>query len=81
MSAALFFGQDDYLGDPTDVQRILEETKPGVVVYSAQQQSFAHLDYTWGEDAHTYVYANVVNLLAHYNPLPHAATVPAPAQP
>jgi len=70
---ALFFGKDDYLGDPTDVQRILEETKPGVVVYSAMQNNFAHLDYTWGVDAHQYVYAGVVNIMQHYNPLPSHA--------
>ncbi len=33
---ALFYGGEDYLGDPTDVQRIIDETNPGVVVFAAE---------------------------------------------
>lgn len=67
---ALFFGADDYLGDPKDVQRIIDETRPGVIVSAQEQGNFAHLDYTWGVDAHTYVYSGVLDLMAKYNPLP-----------
>lgn len=67
--AALFYGDDDYLADPTDVQRILDETKPGVVVYTSQIPDYAHLDFTWGVNANTVVYANVVSVLGKYNPL------------
>jgi hypothetical protein len=74
---ALFFGADDYLGDPKDVQRIIDEMRPGVIVSAQEQSNFAHLDYTWGVDAHTYVYSGVVSLMAKYNPLPGAAPAPA----
>jgi hypothetical protein len=39
----------------------------------APQTNFAHLDYTWGEDAHTFVYSGVVQQLAKYNPVKGAA--------
>jgi len=66
---ALFFGDEDYLADVKDVQRILEETKPGVIVYTSQLPTFAHLDYTWAVNANTMVYADLVTLLGKYNPL------------
>lgn len=42
----------------------------GVVVYTSQVKTFAHLDFTWGEDANTLVYADVLKLIQKYNPLP-----------
>lgn len=65
----LFYGDDDYLADPKDVQRIIDETAAGVVVYASQVADFAHMDFTWGEDANTQVYANVMALINKYNPL------------
>lgn len=67
---ALFAGSDDYLGNPTDVQHLIDVLPASTVVHSEEVPSFAHLDFTWGEDAHTFVYAPIVNLMKQFNPVP-----------
>ncbi len=51
------------------MQRIIDEVRPGTIASAQQIPTYAHLDFTWGVDAHQLVYANVVQLLQKYNPL------------
>lgn len=62
---ALFTGTNDYLADPTDVKRLVAEVPAESVVYSDNQDDFAHLDFTWAYDANTRIY-NKVSILTVY---------------
>jgi lysosomal acid lipase/cholesteryl ester hydrolase len=63
---ALFYGGSDYLADPQDVQRLLSELPAAAVVHTQYQPEYAHLDYTWAENAHEKVYGDVQDLLRKY---------------
>lgn len=39
---------------------------PGVVVADHQEASYAHMDFTWGENAHTLIYPHMISLLRKY---------------
>lgn len=39
------------------------------VIVASPQSTFAHMDFTWGEDANSVVYADMIQLVAKYNPL------------
>jgi lysosomal acid lipase/cholesteryl ester hydrolase len=61
---ALFRGGNDSLADATDVAR-LKSLLPNVV-HDKLVPSYMHLDFTWGLDAHTLVYADVIQLCTQY---------------
>ncbi len=63
---ALFHGSLDYLADPDDVSRLINELPVGAVVFDSLQLSYAHLDYTWGYNANKLVYRDAVRLLKEY---------------
>lgn len=63
---AVFYGSNDALADPTDIQFILQNTPKGVLVNVTEIQGFAHLDFVWGIDAAALVYPQVMQLLAQY---------------
>ena len=56
---ALFTGTNDYLADPADVTRLVAEVPAESIVYSDNQDDFAHLDFTWAFDANTRIYNKV----------------------
>lgn len=60
---AFYFGDDDDLGDLTDVQTLLNLYPPTAINSENRQTTYAHLDYTWGVDANTYVYADLIGRL------------------
>jgi len=53
---ALFYGDNDILADPTDVQQLISELSPDIIVHQNHQSSFAHLDFVWGFDAYDLIY-------------------------
>jgi hypothetical protein len=63
---ALFAGGHDYLADPADVQKILNEAPADKIVLFDEVETFAHLDYTWGYDANVNVYAKVLDVIGKY---------------
>ena len=49
-------------------QQILIDLLPdSTVVHTKLVQGFAHMDFTWGKDANTQVYADLIHQLAKYN--------------
>jgi pimeloyl-ACP methyl ester carboxylesterase len=68
VKAALFAGKHDYLADPKDVQRLINEVPTDKIVYIDYQDDYAHLDFTWAYNANTRIYGKVVNLLQQYTP-------------
>eukprot|EP01113_Clastostelium_recurvatum_P014731 TRINITY_DN18043_c0_g1_i1.p1 TRINITY_DN18043_c0_g1~~TRINITY_DN18043_c0_g1_i1.p1 ORF type:complete len:282 (+),score=64.15 TRINITY_DN18043_c0_g1_i1:83-928(+) len=61
----LFSGGQDYLSDPTDVAQLVSVLK--TVVYHKVIPSYAHLDFVWGTDAATEIYADVLKWIGTYN--------------
>jgi pimeloyl-ACP methyl ester carboxylesterase len=60
---ALFSGSHDYLGDPLDVKKIIEEAPEGRIVHQDVQEDYAHLDFVWAPNANTRIYNQVLTLL------------------
>ena len=68
MPTVLFYGKNDYLADTTDVEKLIEEAAPSNnIIDTIFQETFAHLDYTWGVDANVIVYDKVVQYLLKYS--------------
>ncbi|EFN56361.1 hypothetical protein CHLNCDRAFT_35098 [Chlorella variabilis] len=63
---AIFHGGRDRLADERDVQTLLQALPPDAVVYSQLEESYEHLDFTWGIDAKDKVYPAVLDLLHMY---------------
>jgi pimeloyl-ACP methyl ester carboxylesterase len=57
---ALFAGQEDDLGDPQDVQILLDILPTSTVRLFKNYAGVAHLDFTWGVDANTIIYEDVI---------------------
>jgi len=63
---ALFTGTEDWLADPTDVLWLIQNLAPGTVVYVNNQNSYQHLDFTWGLNDYQLIYPDVVRILRQY---------------
>ncbi|CAL4119912.1 unnamed protein product [Meganyctiphanes norvegica] len=63
---ALFWGQNDYLADPTDVARLASELPNLTLNHMVSKPEFSHLDFTWAIHANELVYQYVVEYLANY---------------
>lgn len=63
---ALFYGDHDYLADPTDVKRLIAELPASTIVFENHQAKYAHLDYTWAYNANEYIYNDVLDLFEQY---------------
>jgi len=63
---ALYAGTEDDLADLTDVQTLIDQLPDSTVVHHDTIQGFAHLDFTWGKDANTLVYADLMKRIAQY---------------
>jgi len=62
---AVFYGSNDYLADPVDVQTLISATGSSIV-FTQEIEGFAHMDFTWAYSAATQVYPDVLNLLQKY---------------
>lgn len=60
---ALFSGSHDYLGDPKDVQKIINEAPSSMIVHQDVQDDYAHLDFVWAPNANVRIYNQIVSLL------------------
>jgi len=63
---ALFTGGHDVLGDKKDVAILLDSLPTASIVHVQDIPSYAHLDFSWGEDANSMVYPDVLRLLVSY---------------
>jgi len=66
----LVTGSDDYLADPADVATLeaaLNSSGNGALVSRINVPSYAHLDFTWAEDAHMKIYPDMLALLHKFN--------------
>jgi lysosomal acid lipase/cholesteryl ester hydrolase len=62
---ALYYGQDDWLADPTDVE-YLKNNLPNIKDdYSIS--SYAHLDFTWAQNASQVLYNRMIQLMLSVN--------------
>jgi len=68
---AIFSGSLDSLADSQDVQRLVQQLPPGMVVWREELQTWDHLTFVWGEDANAYLYPKLRALIAsHARPSP-----------
>ncbi|CAD7699511.1 unnamed protein product [Ostreobium quekettii] len=63
---AIFSGGKDILADQSDVQLLLDILPDDLVLLHHEEPSYAHLDFTWGMNAHTLVYPKVVQVLEQH---------------
>lgn len=64
---AFFSGSNDWLADPVDVQRLINELPADKIVFQDVQSDFAHLDFTWAFNANTRIYNKITDLLKQYS--------------
>lgn len=64
---ALFSGSLDYLADPADVGLLVDQLPSSTLVAHVNTNTFAHLDYTWADNAFQEVYPQVLTLLQQYS--------------
>jgi len=62
----LFWGQNDWLGDPNDVDHLSMELGNMVIKYRVNYTSWNHLDFLYGIDANTLVYNQVMTLMTRF---------------
>ncbi|KAI8109762.1 hypothetical protein M9434_001041 [Picochlorum sp. BPE23] len=60
---AMFYGTHDKLADPMDVQELIHSLPRETVVFSKKIPGYEHIDFTWGTNAHTHVYNDILVLL------------------
>jgi len=57
----VWFGTKDMLGDPSDVNTLINAL--GIHVLSHAQTDYAHMDFVWGKNAATAVYTPLIEYL------------------
>jgi hypothetical protein len=57
-------GSEDVLSTPEDVEILRETLNASIVLSSKEYRGLAHLDFTWGVNAHTNVYPDVLTFFA-----------------
>merc|ERR1719341_1291085 len=63
---ALFWGENDYLADPQDVAKLIDELPNLVLNHDVEWPEFNHLDFIWARHAKELVYDYVLDFLAKY---------------
>lgn len=63
---ALYWGGNDILGNAKDVQQLIDDLPRSTVVSVTEWKEAAHLDFTWGVDAHTFVYEPLLKQLQQF---------------
>lgn len=66
---ALYWGGNDILGNPTDVQQLIDDLPRSTVVSVSEWKEAAHLDFTWGVNANENVYLPLLKQLQAYKTL------------
>eukprot|EP01132_Coremiostelium_polycephalum_P002495 gene2495-3087_t len=61
----IFYGGNDYLADTTDVQWLIPQLG-SKLLWNKFIESYSHLDFVWGMDAYTQVYAEATQYLLQY---------------
>lgn len=61
-----YAGGQDLLSDSRDIDALTDALPKDKVVEVLIEQSYAHLDFVWGMDAHTLLYPSVKRLLNKY---------------
>ncbi len=64
---AIFFGGDDWLADPTDVEYIFDNIQS--LVFRKYLPDYNHADFIVGITANTLIYDDLLNLMLKYHPL------------
>uniref|UniRef100_A0A0N5BNT1 Lipase n=1 Tax=Strongyloides papillosus TaxID=174720 RepID=A0A0N5BNT1_STREA len=62
----LYWGDSDWLGDPTDIKtHLLTNLNPEIVKASVELKDFNHMDFIWGLRAPKEVYEPIMNIILH----------------
>ncbi|XP_052715242.1 lysosomal acid lipase/cholesteryl ester hydrolase-like [Crassostrea angulata] len=61
---AMFYGDNDFLADRTDVQYLLDNLPN--IVYQRELPNWNHVDFIIGKDAHQLLYTDILNLMSKY---------------
>eukprot|EP00042_Codosiga_hollandica_P041333 m.367927 g.367927 ORF g.367927 m.367927 type:complete len:398 (-) comp56089_c0_seq5:78-1271(-) len=69
---AIFYGSNDELADPTDVQHLLTLLPPNKLVHVQEIAGYGHGDFVWGLDAAAKVYSVILELFAAQSTFPSA---------
>ena len=62
LPTTLYHGTNDIISTPDDVAALLAMLPPGAV-QAHTVEGYAHMDFTWGEDAHVLVYSDLIKQL------------------
>lgn len=63
---ALFTATNDWLADPYDVNHSLRPYLSNII-QDKNIDEWNHLDFVWGEDAHSIIYEDILKILAEYD--------------
>lgn len=58
---AVFYGVEDKLADPIDVEALLESLPRDSVIFQKYVLGYQHIDFTWAHNADKYVYEDIVH--------------------
>eukprot|EP00057_Strongylocentrotus_purpuratus_P023039 XP_011677513.1 PREDICTED: gastric triacylglycerol lipase [Strongylocentrotus purpuratus] len=58
---ALFWGDDDFLADPQDVERLIPQIPH--LIYNKEIKNFEHLDFIWAMDANKILYNDILLIM------------------
>ncbi|XP_030835488.1 gastric triacylglycerol lipase [Strongylocentrotus purpuratus] len=58
---ALFWGDNDFLADPQDVERLIPQIPH--LIYNKEIKNFEHLDFIWAMDANKIVYNDILLIM------------------
>lgn len=61
---AMFYGDNDFLADRTDVQYLLDNLPN--IVHQKELPNWNHVDFIIGTDAHQLLYTDILNIMSKY---------------
>uniref|UniRef100_A0A6M2DPB7 Lipase n=1 Tax=Xenopsylla cheopis TaxID=163159 RepID=A0A6M2DPB7_XENCH len=63
----LYWSMNDWLSDPKDVDILMTKLTNLAATYLIEDVDWSHFDYTWGNDANTMVYQNIIETIRRYS--------------
>ena len=60
---AVFYGYQDRLADPIDVDRLIQTLPKESVIFRKGILGYEHIDFTWAHNSYEYVYKDILELL------------------